>query len=203
MKAIAICLALGLAALGAVATPSFAAEENADKKVFVKIAVIDIEGVLRRAKVVKNIGEQIKTYRTEFQTEIQKEEEQLRKDRQELKRQQNIVSKEVFDGQLKEFEEKLTNIQKLLQVRGRELERVQAEAKNAVRKKMEEIVTEVANKNDLTLIMRTDQLVFWAQPLDISLMTLEKLDKIMPTYTVKKPEKIDPSTLKVGKPGGK
>ena len=67
-------------------------KQSGDKVLSIQIpfAVLDVQKILRSAKAVKSIRDQITAYGTAFEKEIEKEREKLRKGNQELARQRTI-----------------------------------------------------------------------------------------------------------------
>lgn len=185
MKSIAKFIIGGIAA-ALLATPALAqtAEPAAAKVPMVKVAVINVEDILRKAAVAKSIREQIKKQRTEFQASIQKEEEQLRAADQELSKKRSVLSPEAFTEERKKFQAKLGDVQRRLQERGREYEKVDAEAMKKVQDVVNEIVVELAKQEDITMILRAEALVFWIKPLDMTAEILKRLDVKLPDLKI-------------------
>lgn len=175
-------------------SPVMAQEKGAkakkkDQGRYVNLAVIDIEAIRQRAKVVKNIRKQIGKYQVSFRDAIQKEEEKLRKANQELERKRTIMSPEAFGEERKKFEENFLNVQRMVQIRKRKLDQAQFEAMRKVELKLNAIVTDLAKKNNLNLILRRSQTVLVTPILSITNEVLKEIDKDMPTLKVPDLEK--------------
>ncbi len=165
--------------------PAAAADEG--EKIIVKIAVLDVDTIRRDASAAKDIRDQINKYRTSFQTAIQKEEEELRNANQELARQRTILSPEAFAAERKKFEDRLAEVQRLVQQRKDDLEKSFNDAMRAVNDALNEIVVELANQESLTLIIRRDQTVLVAKALEITPVVLDRLNKKLPKVKVADP----------------
>lgn len=161
----------------------------AKKKIVVKLAVINIEGIRINAKVARDIRSQISKYRKVFRTDIEKEEREIRKANEEMAKQRAILSPDAFIEERKKFELRLIQVQRQVQARKRALDKSQAEAFTKVQEALNEVVIKVAKENNLTLILRSDQVVFWAQALDITEAVLRRLDAKLPSLEVSKPAK--------------
>lgn len=155
----------------------------------IKIAVIDINIILREAAAFKSIREQISAYRQTFQSEIQKEEETLRNANQELARQRTLLSAEAFAEKRREFEEKVVAVQRLVQQRKLNLDKSQAQAMGQIQDVLNEIVTALSEEHGISLILRKDQTILATVPLQITAQVLERLDAKMPTLSVPDPAK--------------
>ncbi len=155
----------------------------------IKIAIIDINVILRDAAAFKSIRQQIGVFRDTFQNEIQTEEETLRKGNQELARQRTLLSAEVFAEKRREFEAKVVAVQRLVQQRKQNLDKSQSEAMGQIQDVLNVIVTAISEEQNISLILRKDQTILAAAPLQITNLVLERLDAEMPTIVVSDPSK--------------
>ncbi|MHA1597771.1 MAG: OmpH family outer membrane protein [Alphaproteobacteria bacterium] len=149
-----------------------------------KIAVINVDLILRNATSVKAIREQIGKYRKTFQEEIQKEEEALRNANQELARQRTLLSAEAFAGKRREFEQRVTKVQRLVQERKLNLDRAQAGAMGKVQDVLNGIITKLSEDQGISLILRRDQTILAVKELEVTDQVLKRLDKQLPTVKV-------------------
>ena len=188
MKRHPLLFVLVAVALLAVVLPA-SAQEQPGPQVRVKLGIIDMDAIARHAAVTKDVRAQVTAYRNAIREEIQKEEEELRKARDELARQRVILSSEAFEAERRKFEERLAGIGTIVQSRRQALQRVQEDAMAQVQRTLNEVVTDVAESHELTLILRTNQMVFWAKQLEITHLVLEALDERLPSLKVPEPSK--------------
>ena len=167
-------------------SPNVHAQENTTT---VKIAVINISAIRQNASAVKSIAQQIGKYRTAFQVEIQKEEEALREANQELSRQRALLSSEAFAEKRREFEQRVAQVQRLVQERKNNLDRAQGESMGKVQDALNKIVTEISNKEGYNLILRREQVILANQSLDITKQVLDALNASLAIVTVAEPTK--------------
>lgn len=158
-----------------VALPAAAQDEP------IKIAIIDIEAIRLHAAVVKDIRSQIVKFRKVYQALIQKEEEELRNANQELARKRAILSPEAFSEERRKWEQRLANVQRMVQTRKQDLDKAQGEAMNKVEGVLNGIVLELAKEKGLNLILRKNQTVLGAKSLHITKEVLKRLDKKLPS----------------------
>lgn len=163
--------------------------EAQDKATAINIAVININAIRNNALAVKSISDQVNTYRTAFQNEIQKEEEALRDANQELSRQRTLLSAEAFAEKRREFEQRVTQVQQAVQQRKGHLDRVQAESMGKVQDALNKIVSEIASVRGYNLILRQDQTVLVNPSLDITAPVLAALNKDLASVVVADPSK--------------
>lgn len=155
----------------------------------IPIAVLDVQAILRNASAVKNIRDQITKYGNQFEKEIEKERDGLRKANQELARQRTILAPEAFAEKRRKFEQRVVDVQRLVQRRQRELDKSRREAMSAVNKAYIKIVAALADKQKLAVILRKNQMAYSAPTLDVTKEILALLDKKLPTVKVAKPGK--------------
>lgn len=155
----------------------------------IPIAVLDVQAILRNASAVKNIRDQITKYGNQFEKEIEKERDDLRKANQELARQRTILAPEAFAEKRRKFEQRVVDVQRLVQRRQRELDKSRREAMSAVNKAYIKIVAALADERKLAVILRKNQMAYSAPTLDVTKEILALLDKKLPTVKVAKPGK--------------
>lgn len=190
-------LGLWLLALPAQAQQTTPVEKGGKQKLekgeFVEIkipvAVLDVQAILRNAKAVKSIRKQITKFGSKFEEEIEKERAEIRKANQELARQRTILSPDAFAEKRRKFEKRVIDVQRLVQKRQRELDKSRNLAMGLVNKAYTEIVSKMANENNLAVIIRKAQTAFTVKGLDITNEILTRLDKKLPTVKVAEPGK--------------
>ncbi len=164
-------------------------EQGKFVEIKIPVAVLDVQAILRNAKAVKSIREQITKFGSSFEEEIEKERAEIRKANQELARQRTILSPEAFAEKRRKFEKRVVEVQRLVQKRQRELDKTRNLAMGVVNKAYTEIVSKVANENNLAVIVRKAQTAYSVKALDITSEILTRLDKKLPTVKVSEPGK--------------
>lgn len=181
-----------------VASPSLAQQKtpekaSAGKRKIVElpfpVAILDVQSILRDAKAVKSIRDQITAFGSKFEKEIEKERNAIRKANQELARQRTILAPEAFAEKRRKFEQRVVDVQRLVQQRQRELDKSRNNAMVLVNKSYIEIVSGIAQERNLALILKKVQTAFSVRSLDITEDVLSLLNKKLPTVKVVKPGK--------------
>lgn len=189
---LAVLFGIMIFAAPALAQQAEPAKKKAATKIVpirIPIAILDVQAILRNASAVKNIRDQITKYGNQFEKEIEKDRADLRKANQELARQRTVLAPEVFAEKRRKFEQRVVDVQRLVQRRQRELDKSRKEAMSAVNKAYIEIVTALADEQNLALILRKNQMAYSAPTLDVTKEILALLDKKLPTVKVAKPGK--------------
>lgn len=175
MRAVALCILL---------LAGMPAELRAQETPPLPIAILDVQGVLKRAKAAQDIRSQIETLRTAFQKDVREQEQTLRKADQELAQQRAILSAEAFAARRKEFEGRARAAQQKVQERKRGLERMFGAAMLKVQRAMEEITADIAKERNLAIVLPRQTVVLSETRLDISKEVLTRLDRKLPAVKV-------------------
>ncbi|MCW8834828.1 MAG: OmpH family outer membrane protein [Rhodospirillales bacterium] len=160
------------------------AQEKKQEGLLLVVAVVDMNLVMTEAKAAKSIRDQIEAKRKTYQGEMEVEEKSLREANQELARQRTILSPEAFKEERRKFEERFVAAQRGMQERKMELDRARNDALVKLRDALKEVITSLVVKNNITLILRKDQTVFTAKPMDITALVIEEVDKKLPSVKV-------------------
>lgn len=170
------------------ASPAFSQDKNKAPELF-RLAIVDVDAIMRESSVVKGIRTQILEYRKKYETEFKKEEQELRAANQDLAKKRTILSPEAFAEERRKFERRVVDVQRLVQVRKQDLEKVQGTAMAKVEATLNEIVSEIVKEQSLTLILRRNQAVFYSRQIDVTKPVLDRLNKRLPKIKVSEPGK--------------
>jgi len=159
------------------------------------VAVLDVGVILRDASAVKDIQDQINKFGVKYEAEIEKQREGIHNANQELARQRTILSPDAFAEKRRQFEQRVVEVQQLVQQRQRELDASRNDAMSKVNDAYIKIVSQIATDRKLAVILRKDQTAFSSRALDVTEEILTLLNKQLPKVAVPDPGK------KVAKPG--
>ncbi len=187
----AISTLCALAILASLTGPASAQQPKAGKveTTSLNMAVIDTQVIRRKSMAFKDIYAQIDKYRKAIQADIQKDEEALRSTNEELVRKRAILAPETFAEERRRFEERLVQVQRTVQKRKKDLDRVAVEAVKKVEAVVNKIIADVVKEESLGLILRKNQTVHVATELDITPYVLKRLDTALPSLKVSDPGK--------------
>ena len=171
------------------APPPAQAQAPAEQPVRVKMATLDIDAVQRDALAIKDIRAQIEKFQETFRAEIEKENTALRDADQELRRQRTILAPEAFTAERQKFEARVGEVQRLSQKRRKDLDTSFGNAMLTVQKTLNDVVEQTAKDGELTMIIRTDQLVFRHPGLDITKIVIDRLNQKLAKVKVAPPGK--------------
>lgn len=156
-----------------------------------RILLVDSQEILRNALAAKDIRRQIDSYRTRFQGEINQQEEGLRKDEAELKRQRAVLSADAFEEKRRAFEEKVTGVQRGIQERNQRLERALNQATDSLRQSLAPIFADIMKARGANLLLDQNQVLVGAVEMDVTKEAIQRLDQKLPSVKVVLPSAAD------------
>jgi Skp family chaperone for outer membrane proteins len=150
-----------------------------------KIAIVDVQAIMREAKSAKSARDQMNAIATKEQAKFAAEEKKLRTQDQELLQQRSLLTPEVYAQR-----------QQALQVEVRRLQRKSRDLRLALdqgfKRTMEQIqlilideIRKLSKEFDLNLVVPRSQIVLAVDDYDITKPALERLDKRLPTIELK------------------
>jgi outer membrane protein len=148
------------------------------------VLVVDVQSLLQNAKSAKMVRTQIEQKRSEFAKEISQQEEALRRERDNLQRQQASLSAEALNKKGHEFQQKVNDLDRSVQAKRQMLEKSNAEALESIQSVVLKIITEIAKERKANLVFQRSELVLFDNNFDVTDQVLAKLDEQLPTLTV-------------------
>lgn len=182
--------AILVAALVAVAAPGGPAPAQTSAPavaVDLPVAVVDVQGIMRAAKAAKSVHDQIETRRGAYQDEVSAEEKRLRLTEQDLAQQRAVLAPDAYQQKVRDFQSQVSEVQRQVQLRKRQLDEGFARAMNEVRKSLVSVVAEIAEERGIKLVLFKSQIVIAEKSLDVSDETLQRLNERLPTVEVELP----------------
>lgn len=161
-----------------------AAQENAAQDTQAVVMIVDFEGIMREASAMQDMTKQIKTRQQSYQQEIEKRQQGLRKEEQEIAQQRTLLSADVIQQKQKEFQQKVADFQKFAQGRNRILDQALNESRVKFQKTLIEVIADVAEQRKATLVLHKSQVILHANAMDASKEVFDLVNKAMPTLTV-------------------
>ena len=97
------------------------------------------------------------------------------------------MSPDAFAEERRTFEKRVVELQRAVQGRKRGLDRALNDAMFKVQKALNKVVVELAQEYGFTLVLRKDQTVLVAKPLEITSLVLQRLNEQLPSVEVSEP----------------
>jgi len=170
-------------AVGAMTVAS-AQENTGAEETTAVVMIVDFEGIMREASAMQDMTKQIKTRQEAYQQEIEKRQQALRKEEQEIAQQRTLLSADVIQQKQKEFQQKVADFQKFAQGRNRILDEALNSSRVKFQKTLIEVIADVAEQRKATLVLHKSQVILHANAMDASKEVFDRVNKAMPTLSV-------------------
>lgn len=148
------------------------------------ILVIDVQGVVRDSAAAKGIQQQIDELRRSYQEEFGAIEEQFRAMEAQLAQDRTVLPPDQFDAKLRDFEQRLTEMQREAQARRAALDMGLDQAMDTVRTALLEVVSTIARERNAHVVLNKAQVVLVDRALDVSADALARLNQQLPYVQV-------------------
>ena len=144
------------------------------------LAIIDVQRILRESTAVKSLSRDIEERKGQYQGQLRKKEDALRKADQELTRQRSILSAEAYAQKRGELEREVATHQREARKRKRELEQLFASGMSKVRNELRKIAKEIAEERGLDLILSKATVVTVKPKFEITKEAVNRLNARLP-----------------------
>ena len=145
-----------------------------------RVGLIDLNYVLRSAQATTTIRKLLDEKRNEFSAEFQEVETDLLQRERELNLKRSILSETDFNEALQAFQEEVAQVQKEIQFKRNSLDQAFQQAQENLRKITMEIVTGIATREQLDMVVNRDTALIFRPALNITeevLFTLNEKTK--------------------------
>ena len=183
VRAFVVWAAIVGAAVGLMAAPqSFAAEQAPP----LKIAVVDVQFIMRDSKAAKTVHAEVEKQRNAYQNDLAQQENALRAADGQLNSERATLSKEAYQKKRQELDQQAAQLRKNVQTRKDELEKLFSNGIGQIRDALVQVVAEIAQAKGVTLVLYKSQVLLAANTYDITAETLKKLDAKLPSVKLTK-----------------
>jgi Skp family chaperone for outer membrane proteins len=149
-----------------------------------RIAVVDVPYLINSSKAGKSIRTQLDKQRDAYRGQIDKQEGELQEAEKNLMAQQDTLPKDQFLEKRKEFQEKVTNAQRAVQLRRVAFDKAYSDAMEKLRESIVKIVADVAGKNKIALVLNRQEVVLVEEKMDMTKQILTILDNTVSSIPV-------------------
>lgn len=178
-------LGVGLLALSMAAFVPVSTARAADEAKTLRIAVVDIQALLKDSKAAVSIEKQVSGMRTSFQAEVEKAEKDLRTKEQSILAEREKLSEADLKTKVEGFQKDVAAGQKKIQDRKAALDKSVSDALNKLRGEIVKVVADIGEKQNLDLVLARTDVVIVDKSLDITADVLKRIDTTLPDVKVK------------------
>ena len=173
---------LGAICFFSLSTFSVYAQENAasefqDSFKLERIAVVNINKVLRDAKATERVRALLDNKREEFQNDFATREASLLQIEKDLQSKRSLLSEEAYRAEVAQFQNEVASIQKEIQFKRQAIDKAFQEAQDEIRALAAEIVAEIAGSQKLDVVINKSSALVFRQDLDITEAVITQLNE--------------------------
>ena len=150
--------------------------------------VVDVQRILDESEAAKGVQKQLNAERVRFQSETEKEENQLRQAEQDLGKQHAHLGNDAYSEREQQLRQHFVDVERHVEKRRRLLDQSFTDAMNQVRDRLLQIVQAVAKEKGANLALVKQQILWSGKTLDVTDEILSRLNKELPQVTVKPPD---------------
>jgi Skp family chaperone for outer membrane proteins len=142
-----------------------------------RIALVDLDGVLRAADANNRVRELLDGQRAKFQEEFRSVEVDLQQSERDLLSKRDFMEKENYDKLVTAFQARVSELQKEIQYKRQSVDNAYQKVLRKIRSLAIEEVTKIAGEQKIDLILKRDSSVIFLPHLNISDEVLSRLNE--------------------------
>ena len=142
-----------------------------------RVALVDLDGVLRNADANNRIRELLDGQRAKFQEEFRAVEVDLQQSERDLLSRRDLMAKDEYDKLVTAFQVRVAELQKDIQYKRQSIDNAYQKALSRIRSLAIEEVTKIAGEKKIDLILKRNSSVIFLPHLNISDEVLNRLNE--------------------------
>ena len=168
-----------------------AASPLAAEQALPTILIVDMQQILEQAKAAKQVSETLNQQFSAYSKEVAQQEDELQKGGDELKRQQTVLSPEIYTARATDLQQRYDKLGKAVQAKRQALQVSGTEAMDKVKNGALEVIADMVKERKAGLVLQKQLVVFETEGMDVTAEVIQRLDKKLPTVTVNLPKPED------------
>lgn len=149
-----------------------------------KIAIIDVQKVVKNSTAAKQALDTIQKKRDEFQSAIDKQEEELKEKDQKLAKEKGVLTPDAFEKKRKEFQQDVLDVQQSVQKKRAALDTSYTKVLAEIQKTVLAIIETLSEDQGFDIALPSSQVLYGKDALDISDEVLKRLNKELPEVDI-------------------
>lgn len=166
---VSIMLSLSISGFGA-STPSVSTKTS------LKIGYVDVRKVFDSCTATQQATLSLKKEIESKQGSLAKEEDEVVALQKELREKEIVLSEIEKNKRQKEIEEKMASLQKRVETARQELATKERQLTESIIKIIQSIITEIAKKENFSLILEKDSILYGEDIIDLTGKVIEKIN---------------------------
>jgi len=170
----------------------FIAESNAQEKSIAPpnersfksgIGVVDMKKILQDSTAYRVLVDQFEEKRRKHRNKFTKIEDVIRDEESKLSKQKGVLSKEIYVQKVKDLNKKINELKSKQNGEAQKFEREFEKSTNKIQGALIDVLSMIANKNKLDVVMAKNQLLLVGKDIDLTEDAIKELNKILPKIT--------------------
>jgi len=142
-----------------------------------KIAFIDLNYVYANSKIGKKIIKEIQSKRTNLDKDFKEFQIKLNKEKENLIKQKNVLAKDEYNKKLVTLENNLKKYNEIITKKNKDLIDYQNKSKNEFKNALISTLADYAKMNSIALILNKEQVLIGVKSLDVTKEILDLVNK--------------------------
>lgn len=163
----------------------YASSTNIENRFATKIAIVDIHSILEHSVAIQSIRKSVDQIGEKIRQDLSKKDGELKEIENLLMRKRNSLSESAFEQEFSLFEDKINIAQKEIRDRKVRLEQSHAEGIGKVQEAITKIISALAEKYNLDLVIPNTQILFAKNSLNITQEIIAELNNKLKHVTIK------------------
>lgn len=181
---IALALAVATTVAGTAIALQPATAQTAANDIPIVVGTLDVPELLTQSKAGKSLASTLQQRGKAINADIGKKEQGLRAKRQQLEQQRASLQPADYEAKLSALEKEFAALRKDATTKRKEIEKAQNTGLEQIRKALDGVIREVADKRGLTLIINRSAVVLGADDWDITEEVKKALDAKLPSVKI-------------------
>jgi Skp family chaperone for outer membrane proteins len=180
--AVAAAANLAFATLSAVAqTAKPSLPPVAEARSAMPFAVLDLQRVLTQSQAGKSVLEQLDQLKVKYRTELNKLQEKIRAEQEDLARQQGVLSPEAFEEKRRAYQRDASDLQQTIQDRNTDFELNEKRAQAEILRAVEGILKQYLFDHSISFIFDRVNVLMADSTVDVTNDVMQLLNKQLPS----------------------
>ena len=144
------------------------------------VGVVDMKKILQDSTAYQALVDKFEEKRRKHRNKFTKIEDVIRDEESKLSKQKGVLSREVYAQKIKDLNKKINELKSKQTSEAQKFEREFEKSTNKIQGALIDVLSMIANKNKLEIVMAKNQLLLVGKDIDLTEDAIKELNKILP-----------------------
>ena len=144
------------------------------------VGVVDMKKILQDSTAYQALVDKFEEKRRKHRNKYTKFEDVIRDEEKKLSKQKSVLSREVYAQKIKDLNKKINELKSKQAGEAQKFEREFEKSTNKIQGALIDVLSMIANKNKLDIVMAKNQLLLVGRDIDLTEDAIKELNKILP-----------------------